>query len=127
TLYARACQAKEVPAGTRIGYGGTFEAARATRILTLPIGYADGLPRAAGNKLEVGHRGRRVPLVGRVSCDLATVDVGPEAEGEAGDEVLIFGRGRDLEIRVEELAAAVGTISYEVLVRIGDRIPRIPA
>ena len=102
------------------------EAARATRILTLPIGYADGLPRAAGNKLEVGHRGRRVRLVGRVSCDLATVDVGPEAEGEAGDEVLIFGRSRDLEIRVEELAAAVGTISYEVLVRIGDRIPRIP-
>jgi alanine racemase len=125
TLCTRVCQAKDVSAGARIGYGGTFEAAGPTRILTLSIGYADGLPRAAGNRFRVGHRGRRVPLVGRVSCDLATVDTGPGGEGKVGDEVLLFGRRDGLEIRVEELAEAVGTISYEILVRIGERIPRL--
>ena len=125
TLCARVCLAKDVPAGMRIGYGGTYETPDATRILTLPIGYADGLPRAAGNRLQVGHRGRRVPLVGRVSCDLATVDVGRVGEGQEGDEVLLFGRRAALELRVEELALAADTISYEILVRIGPRIPRV--
>ncbi len=125
TLVARVCQAKDVPAGTRIGYGGTYEARDATRILTLPIGYADGLPRAAGNRLQVGHRGHRVPLVGRVSCDLATVDCGRARDGREGDEVLLFGRRDGLELRVEELARAADTISYEILVGIGPRIPRV--
>ena len=125
TLCARVCQAKDVPAGTRIGYGGTYETPAATRILTLPIGYADGLPRAAGNHLQVGHRGRLVPLVGRVSCDLATVDVGRSGEGQEGDEVLLFGQRDALELRVEQLAQAANTIAYEILVRIGPRIPRL--
>ncbi len=125
TLCARVCQAKDVPAGTRIGYGGTYETPAATRILTLPIGYADGLPRAAGNHLQVGHRGRLVPLVGRVSCDLATVDVGRSGVGQEGDEVLLFGQRDALELRVEQLAQAANTIAYEILVRIGPRIPRL--
>jgi len=125
SLFARVCHTKIVRAGTKIGYGGDFVARETSRILTLAIGYADGLPRAVGGKIEVGWRGRRVPLVGRVSCDLATAVV-PGAEAiEPGDAVLIFGRAGALAIPVEEVARAAGTISYEILARIGPRVPRI--
>ena len=93
-------------------------------MLTLPIGYADGLPRSAGNAFSMGLRGERVPLVGRVSMDLCSVDAGP-GRGSVGDEVLVFGRRGGLEIRVEELALATGTLAYEILVRIGPRVPRL--
>ncbi len=124
TLLARVCLAKTLPAGARVGYGGTFLARAPTRVLTLPIGYADGLPRSAGS-FQPGWRGRRVPLAGRVSCDLSALD-GGSAEGGLGEEVLLFGRRDGLEIRVEELARAAGTLSYEILVGIGPRIPRLP-
>lgn len=125
TLLTRVARAVDVPAGSRIGYGGAYETRRRTRILTLPIGYADGIPRGAGGKLCVGLGGRRVPLVGRVSMDLAGVDAGPDADARAGDEVLVFGRRGGLTIRVEEHAAALGTIPYELLVGIGPRVPRL--
>jgi alanine racemase len=125
TLCTRVMHQKSVPKGTRIGYGGTFTTSRSTCVLTLPLGYADGLPRATGGRFSVGLRGRRVPLVGRVSMDLATVDAGPELEAEVGEEILVFGRRKDSEIRVEELARAVGTIAYEILVGIGPRVPRV--
>ena len=125
SLFARVCHAKTVRAGTRIGYGGDFVARETTRILTLAIGYADGLPRAVGGRIDVGFRGRRVPLVGRVSCDLAAVAVPGSEPIAPGDEVLIFGRRGELAIPVEEVAAAAGTISYEILARIGKRVPRI--
>jgi alanine racemase len=127
SLFARVCHAKVVRAGARIGYGGDFVVRETSRILTLSIGYADGLPRAAGGKIEVGWRGRRVPLVGRVSCDLATAAVPGDERVEPGDAVLIFGRSGALAIPVEELARATGTISYEILARIGPRVPRVPA
>ncbi len=126
SLLARVCHAKTVPAGTRVGYGGTWQAAGPTRILTVPIGYADGLPRSASGRYRAGWRGHRVPLAGRISCDLTTIDAGAESEGEWGEVVLLFGRRESLEIPVEELARASGTISYEILVGIGRRIPRIP-
>ena len=125
SLFARVCHTKTVRAGTKIGYGGDFVARETSRILTLAIGYADGLPRAVGGKVEVGWRGRRVPLVGRVSCDLATAAVPGAEPAEPGDAVLIFGRSGALEIPVEEVARAAGTISYEILARIGPRVPRI--
>ncbi len=125
SLFARVCQAKVVPPGTRIGYGGEFVARETSRILTLAIGYADGLPRAVGGRMEVGWRGRRVPLVGRVSCDLATAAVPGSDAVAPGDAVLIFGRDGALAIPVEEVARAAGTIAYEILARIGPRIPRI--
>lgn len=125
SLFARVCHAKTVRAGTRIGYGGDFVARETTRILTLAIGYADGLPRAVGGRIDVGFRGRRMPLVGRVSCDLAAVAVPGSEPIAPGDEVLIFGRRGELAIPVEEVAAAAGTISYEILARIGKRVPRI--
>jgi len=125
TLCTRAVHAKTVSEGTRVGYGGIFATQRPTRILTLPIGYADGLPRAAGGNYSVGLRGQRVPLVGRVSMDLATVDAGSMSKAEVGEEILIFGRRKELVIPVEELASAVGTLPYEVLVGVGPRVPRI--
>ena len=125
SLYTRVLHARNVPAGTRVGYGGIFEAPEPTRILTLPIGYADGLPRAAGGCFSVGVRGGRVPLVGRVSMDLVAVDAGPTSELEVGEEILVFGRRKELVIPVEELASAVGTIPYEILVGVGPRVPRI--
>jgi alanine racemase len=125
SLCARVVHAKTVAAGTPIGYAGAFRAAERTRILTLAIGYADGLPRAAGSHVSVGVRGRRAPLVGRVSCDLATVAVPADDPSAPGDVALVFGRRDGLAVPVEELARAVGTISYEVLVRIGPRVPRL--
>jgi alanine racemase len=125
TLRTRVIHAKDVPAGTRIGYGGTFCAAGPTRILTVPAGYADGLPRAEGNRFAVGLCGAgRVPLVGRVSMDSATLDAGPDSAADVGDEVVLFGRVDGLRVPVEELAAAVDTVAYEILVRVGPRVPR---
>ena len=124
TLLTRVIQAKRVAAGTRVGYGGAYVASRETQILTLPIGYADGLPRAAAGHFSVGVAGDRLPLAGRVSMDLASVDAGPDGDVKVGQEVLVFGRKEGLTIEVEQLADAVGTIAYEILVGIGARVPR---
>ncbi len=126
SLFTRVLRAADLPAGTPIGYGGDYVTPCATRILTLPIGYADGLPRAAGGRFSAAVGGVRVPLVGRVSMDLATLDAGPGATAREGDRVLLFGSDAGLTIRVEELARATGTIAYEILVRIGPRVPRAP-
>jgi alanine racemase len=125
SLCARVVHAKTVEAGTPIGYAGAYRAPERSRVLTLAVGYADGLPRAAGGRVEVGVGSRRAPVVGRVSCDLTTVAVPADDRTAAGDVALVFGRRAGLEVPVEELARAVGTISYEVLVRIGPRVPRL--
>ncbi|MEE8557847.1 MAG: alanine racemase [Myxococcota bacterium] len=125
TLVTRVIRAKDLPPGSRIGYGGTYVTSVASRILTVPVGYADGLPRSAGGRVELGLGDRLVPLVGRVSMDLATLDAGPGSNAEVGEEVLIFGRRGGLELRVEKIAAATDTISYEILVRVGARVPRV--
>jgi alanine racemase len=126
TLRTRVIHAKDVLAGTRIGYGGTFCAPGPTRILTIPVGYADGLPRLASNRYAVGLEGAgRIPLVGRVSMDTATLDAGPDSSADVGDEIVIFGRAGALLVPVEELAAAAETVSYEILSRIGPRVPRV--
>lgn len=124
TLVARVCHVRDVPAGTPVGYDGAYLTTAATRILTISIGYADGLPRAAGGRFCALLRGRRVPLVGRVSCDLSMIDAGVGV-GEVGDEVLLFGRRGEDAVDVRELAETVDTIAYEILVGIGQRIPRI--
>ncbi len=126
SFFSRVIRAVDVPAGTRVGYGGGYVTPRATRLLTLPVGYADGLRRSAGGRFAVGVGGRRAPLVGVVSMDLASVDAGPGSPAREGDAVLLFGTDGPLTIRVEELAAAAGTIAYEILVGIGPRVPRVP-
>jgi alanine racemase len=121
----RIARLKELPAGHAVGYGATFHTARPSRIATLPLGYADGYDRGLSNRGEVLVRGRRVPVVGRVSMDLVTIDVTDVPEAQAGDEVVLLGRqGRD-EITVEELAAKLDTISYEVFCSVSARVPRV--
>lgn len=112
---------KELPAGYAIGYGKTFRTKRPSRIATLPVGYADGYDRLLSNNADVLVRGKRAPVVGRVSMDLVTIDVTDIPEAQFGDEVILLGG----EITAEELARRTGTISYEVFCRISRRVPRV--
>ena len=117
-------QVKDVTAGSSISYGRTFVASRDVRIATIPIGYADGLPRLLSNRGQALVRGRRAPLVGRVCMDMTMVDVTALPEVRAGDEAVLIGRQGDEEITADEVAELAGTISYEILCRIGPRVPR---
>jgi alanine racemase len=112
---------KELPPGHAIGYGATFHTTRTSRIASLPVGYADGYSRSWSNRGEVLVRGRRAPVVGRVSMDLVTIDVTDIAGAAVGDEVVLLGPG----LPVEELAAKLDTITYEVFCNIGARVPRV--
>jgi alanine racemase len=116
---------KELPAGHAVGYGTTYRTARPSLIATLPVGYADGYNRRLSNRASVLVRGKRAPVVGRVSMDLVTIDV-TDIEGAAlGDEVVLLGRQGAGEIAAEELAAKLDTISYEVFCNVSARVPRI--
>ncbi|MDP9191649.1 MAG: alanine racemase [Acidobacteriota bacterium] len=116
---------KELPPGHAIGYGKTFHTTRPSRIATLPVGYADGYRRGLSNVGEVLVRGKRAPVVGRVSMDLVTIDVTDVANAAVGDEVVLLGRQENGEIAVEELAAKLDTISYEIFCGISARVPRV--
>ena len=116
---------KELPAGHGVGYGLTFRTSRPSRIATLPVGYADGYNRQLSNKGDVLIRGRRAPVVGRVSMDLVTVDLTAIPEAGVGDEVMLMGRQGGEEISAEEIAAKTGTISWEVLCGVSARVPRV--
>lgn len=116
---------KTLPKGSAIGYGGTFVTQRESLIATLPVGYADGFNRALSNKGEVLIRGKRAPVVGRVSMDLVTVDVTDIPGVRHGDEAVLIGEQGGDRITAEELAEKIGTISYEVLCAISLRVPRI--
>jgi alanine racemase len=124
-LRTRILQLRRLPAGHGIGYDQTYVTDRESRIATLPIGYADGYPRALSNRGQVLVRGLRAPVVGRVSMDLTMIDVTEVANAEIGDEVVLWGKQGDAEIRVDEVATWAETISYELLTTVGRRIPRI--
>ena len=112
---------RRVPPGGTVGYGATFVAARPTVIATLPVGYADGYPRALSNRAAMVVRGRRVPIAGRVGMDQVMIDVTDVPAAELGDEVELWGP----EISVEEVAATADTIPYELLTRVAARVPRV--
>ncbi|HYL99522.1 MAG TPA: alanine racemase, partial [Blastocatellia bacterium] len=116
---------KSFAAGSPIGYGSTYVTARESLIATLPIGYSDGLRRALSNKGQVIVRGELVPVVGRISMDLTTVDVTDVPGAKVGDEVIIFGNQGLASISAEEVACKCGTIAYEITCQVGDRVPRI--
>lgn len=116
---------KELPAGSPVGYGLTFRTKRLSRIATIPVGYADGYTRRLSNQADVLVRGRRAPVVGRISMDLVTIDITDVPEAEFGDEVVLLGRQGAEEITAEELAAKLDTISYEVFCNVGARVPRV--
>jgi alanine racemase len=124
SLRARVSFVKHVAAGDRISYGLRHTFAAPSVVATLPIGYADGVPRrlaAAGGEVLVG--GRRCPIVGVVTMDQLMVDVG-DAAVEVGDEAVLIGRQGDHEIRAEDWADLLGTIGYEITCGISRRVER---
>jgi len=125
-LAATVAAVKRVGAGGSAGYGRRFVAERDTWLATIPLGYADGVRRALTNNADVLVGGRRCPLVGTVSMDNVTVDLGPADEPPAapGDEAVLIGAQGDERILAEELAARLGTINYEVTTGISARVPR---
>ena len=122
-LTARLALVKQVPAGQGVSYGHRYTTNRATTLALVPLGYADGVPRHATNLGPVQINGRRFTISGTVCMDQFVVDVG-DVEVEAGDEVVLFGPGDDGEPTAEDWAAAIGTINYEIVTRIGPRVPR---
>jgi alanine racemase len=119
-------QVKTVPAGTRVGYAGTFVCARTTTLAVLAAGYADGVRRSLAGRGEVLISGRRCPIAGRVSMDLTEVDVTDLPVPPArGDEAVFFGTQSGARLGVEEVAAAADTVAWEVLCGIGPRVPRV--
>lgn len=111
--------------GETVGYGRAFVADRDTRLATIPLGYGDGLLRSASNRAVVLVRGRRCPVVGNVSMDLTTVDVSTVPDVAIGDEVLLLGRQGSESLDARDLAAATGTIAYEILTNVSRRVPRL--
>jgi alanine racemase len=125
SLRARLRLIREKPAGSTVGYGATYVAPSAERWGTVSIGYGDGLPRILGNRGSALLRGRRVPIIGRVSMDLVTVALGTVPQAAVGDEVTFIGEDGDERITVDEVAAWADTIGYEILTGLGSRLPRI--
>ena len=125
SLHARVSFVKPVRAGDRIGYGLRHAFAHDTTVATVPIGYADGVPRRLfETRGEVIVAGRRCPIVGVVTMDQLMVDVGADAVVQVGDPVVLIGRSADVEVRAEDWAERLGTIGYEVVCGISRRIAR---
>jgi alanine racemase len=116
---------KPIAAGESTGYGRRFIAGHDTNMATLPIGYADGVPRALANNCDVLIRGRRYPLRGMVSMDNITVDVGSETAVRIGHRATLIGVDGAERQTAEDLARRIGTISYEMLCWISRRVPRV--
>jgi alanine racemase len=125
SVRARVALVKDVPPGGTVGYGATHIARGWERWATLSIGYGDGLPRILGNRGCALLHGRRVPLIGRISMDMAVVDITAVPNATAGDVATLIGRDGDEEITVDEVARLAGTISYEILTGLTPRLPRV--
>lgn len=123
TLTAPVVSVREVAPGTPVGYGHTWSAARATRLALLPLGYADGLPRAASGRAQVMIRGVRCAVAGLVSMDQVVVDVGRLPVG-VGEVATVFGPGEQGEPTVADWARWSGTIEHEIVTGIGARVQR---
>ena len=123
TVRGRVMLAKRVPAGAGVSYGHEYTTDRETTLALVPVGYADGVPRAAGNSAPVLAAGAQRRIAGRVCMDQFVLDVGDDAI-EAGDEVVLWGPGDRGEPTAQQWADAVGTIHYELVTRIGGRFTR---
>jgi alanine racemase len=123
TLRGRILVAKRVPAGHGVSYGHTYHTSRETTLAVVPLGYADGVPRHASNRGPVWLGGARRTIAGRVCMDQFVVDVGDDAVHD-GDEVVLFGPGDRGEPTADDWAEVVDTINYEIVTRVGARVPR---
>jgi alanine racemase len=115
---------KTVQANQGISYGHTYQTAGLTHIVTVPVGYGDGLRRSLSNKGSVLIHGKRYPIVGTICMDQFMVDIGMD-EAYVGDEIVLIGKQGSAEITLEEMALLAETISYEILCHFNDRLPRI--
>lgn len=118
-------QVKTLPPGSPVGYGNSYRTRGEEKIAVLPVGYADGLRRSPRTWREVLVRGKRAPLVGRVSMEKTTISVSHIPGAIAGDEVVLLGKQGDDEISADEVASWLGAINYEVLTSVLPRVPRI--
>ena len=122
SLHSYVAAVKRFEPGESAGYGRTWKAREPTHVATIPIGYGDGWRRAQSNNADVLIDGRRYPLVGTVSMDNITVDLGPQPDVKTGDEVVLIGRQGDERILAEEVAGRMNTINYEVTCGISRRV-----
>ena len=131
TWKTRIAQLREVPAGEWVGYGRTWRTVRASRLAVLPVGYYDGYDRRLSGVGQVLVGGQRAPVVGRVAMNMIVVDVTDTPAVNLGDEVVLLGSqvrpvdGEVEHISADEMAAWLGSIHYEVVTRINERIPRV--
>jgi alanine racemase len=123
-LHSYVADVKRFERGASAGYGRTWRAPEDTWVGVLPIGYGDGVRRGLSNNAEVLVRGRRYPLVGTVSMDNVTIDLGPETDVEPGAPAVLIGKQGSERILAEELATRLDTINYEVTCGISQRVPR---
>ena len=124
SLYSRIAFIKEVPKGTPIGYGRAFVAERPSLIATLPFGYADGLKRCLGGKVEFLVQGQRIPQIGRICMDYCMIDITDLGPVEVGEPVVILGSQGQQYISADELGRLANTNSYEIFCSISARVPR---
>ncbi|HEY7186971.1 MAG TPA: alanine racemase [Vicinamibacterales bacterium] len=127
SLTSRVVAVKGLRPGDRVGYGGRFEAVEPRTIAVVPAGYADGLDTRLCGRGHVLVRGRRAPIIGAVSMDMITIDVTDHGDVQPGDEVVLLGKQGDeswQRIDAREVAAAIGTIPWEIVCRLGTRIER---
>ncbi|MGA9529673.1 MAG: alanine racemase [Terriglobales bacterium] len=125
TWKTRVLTVKDVAAGEAVGYMGTYITKERSRIAVLPVGYADGYPRLLSNRARIIVRGEYAPVVGRVSMDLTTVDVGHIPGVAVGDEVILIGANNEKSVDAVELARLGDTVPYEILCGISQRVPRV--
>lgn len=125
SLKSKIINIKDIPQGNSLGYGRTFTTQRDSVIGTIPVGYADGLPRVLSNKQEVLIKGKRYPLVGNISMDQCLVDITDAESIEIGEQVTLLGNSGNMSIRPEEWASKSYRIAYEVLCGFGNRLPRV--
>jgi alanine racemase len=124
-MRSRLMQVKQVPEGTPIGYYSSYRTTRDTQIGVVGAGYADGYLRSLSNRGEALVNGERVPVVGRISMNWITLDLGPDLRCKAGDDVILIGAQNGNEIWADWLGRRAGTIAYEILTAIHPRIPRV--
>jgi alanine racemase len=124
-LKTRLIARRLLPAGHPIGYGGTHVLKAANWVGTLPAGYEDGLPLALSNRGNALIRGVSCPIIGRISMDYTTVDLGACPKARVGDEVILLGRGGKHEITVEDWARSKSTHPYDILCALGRRVERV--
>jgi alanine racemase len=123
-LRAQLVNVKKIAAGAGVSYGWTWIADAPTTVGLVPLGYGDGIPRHAGNRACVGWSGAWAPIRGRICMDQFVVDLGADRVAQPGDEVILFGPGDHGEPTAADWAAWCDTIGYEIVTRIGSRVPR---